>query len=182
MRISVRSCCFLILILLAVPCLVLTGCVDNADAHPNTATYRDTVDGVFWEITYDTDTSEIVSIYTPVALMDIDRRSLFYNFMRAYKGDWYDSMIHSVVLSGVPIGNGYFKITQTETYSSNGNITDWEYIKETFPNCEYSESYFLVTDNDTGITSTAVSGEITFSTAITEYEVKIDFPAPPVNQ
>ncbi len=143
----------------------------------NTATYRETVEDILWEITYNTETNEVVSICTPYLLANEDTTSPFYRFMVSYRGEGA-LVVQTVKLEGVALGGDMFKIEQTTAYVASGSRADWEVIKETFPACTYSESSYDVTDYETGETTTVVSGDIIFAETVATYEQKIVFAGP----
>lgn len=145
----------------------------------NTATYQETVDDIRWEVTYNTETSEVVSICTPYLLASEDTASPFYRFMVSYRGE-NALVVETIKLTGVALGSDRYKIEQTTAYVTSGNRADWEVIKETFPACTYSESSYDVTDNETGETTTVVTGDITFTETVTSYEQKIVFTIPTI--
>lgn len=176
MRKNITKCYILVVgVLLAILGFVFAGCTDSAAL--NTATYQETVDGVLWEVTYNTETREVVSIRVPHLLANEDTTSPFYRFMCSYRGG-NTLVVQAVKLTGVALGDDMFKIEQRVMYVASGSRADWEIIKETFPSCTYSESSYDVTDYETGETTTVVTGDITFAETIATYEQKIIFIVP----
>lgn len=161
--------------LLFVFVFALAGCTDSTT--PKTATFEETVDDIRWEVTYNTETRDVVSIRVPYLLANEDVASPFYRFMVSYRGG-NTLVVQCIKLEGVSLGNDLFKITQTVMYVASGSRADWEIIKETFPTCTYSESSYDVTDYETDETATVTTGDITFAGTVTTYEQKIVFSVP----
>lgn len=161
--------------LLFVFVFALAGCADSTT--PKTATFEETVDDIRWEVTYNTETRDVVSIRVPYLLANEDVASPFYRFMVSYRGG-NTLVVQCIKLEGVSLGNDLFKITQTVMYVASGSRADWEIIKETFPTCTYSESSYDVTDYETDETATVTTGDITFAETVTTYEQKIVFSVP----
>ncbi len=181
MRKYITKCHILVVgVLLAILGLVFAGCTNPTAL--NTATYQETVDGVLWEVTYTTDTSEVVSIKTPLAMFEFDKESQFYTFMAEYTANPDTEVVHSTTLSGKPVGGNVYKIERTEVYKVACSRADYEVIKATFPTCVYSEtpySYELI-NPDTGevTTVTTTTTEVTFSSSVSTYEQTIIFNVP----
>lgn len=171
--------CALAVGLLSTFAFVFGGCTNPTAL--NTATYQETVDGVLWEVTYNTETSEVVSIRAPYLLANEDTVSPFYRFMVSYRGE-NALVVQTVKLTGTALGNDMFKIEQTTAYVVSGSRADWEVIKETFPSCTYSESSYDVTDYETGETTTVDTSDITFAETVATYEQKIVFTIPGLNR
>lgn len=167
---------FLLIVLLCCT-FTISGCAEPAALNSNTATYQETVDDINWDVTYNTETREVISICVPYLLANEDTTSPFYRFMVSFRGG-NTLVAQAVKLTGVAIGNDMFKIEQRVTYVASGSRADWEIIKETFPACTYSESSYDVTDNETGETTTVTTGDITFAETVTTYEQKIVFTVP----
>ena len=183
MRKYITKCHILVVgVLLAILGFVFAGC--TSPTALNTATYQETVDGVLWEVTYNTETSEVVSIKTPLAMLEYDRESQFYSFMAEYTTNPNIEVVHSTTLSGKPAGGNVYKIERTETYKVACSRADYEVIKATFPACVYSEtpSSYEVTDQNTGevTTVTTTATEVTLTASVSTYELTIVFNIPTV--
>ena len=153
------------------------GCVDTTNENRTTDTYNETVDNIFWEVTYDTETREVVSIRTPYLLANADTVSPFYRFMVTYQGEGA-LVVQAVKLTGIALGSDNFKIEQTTMYVTSGSRADWEIIKGTFPDCTYTESSYDVTDEETGEVYTVTDEAIIFAETVTSYVQKILFTVP----
>lgn len=182
MRKYITKCHILVVgVLLAILSFIFAGCTTTAE---NTATYEETVDGVLWAVTYNTDTSEVVSIKTPLAMYEFDKESQFYNFMAEYTGNPDTAVVRSTTLVGKPVGGNVYKIEQTEAYKVACSRADYEVIKATFPACVYSETPYSyeLTNPETGevTTVTTTTTEVTLTASISTYELTIVFNIPTV--
>lgn len=166
---------YVVILFITTISFALIGCADSTALK--TATYEETVDDIRWEVTYNTETRNVVSIRVPYLLANEDVASPFYRFMVSYRGG-NTLVVQAIKLSGVALGGDMFKIEQTVTYVASASRADWEIIKETFPACTYSESSYEVTDYETGETTTVTTGDITFAETNTTYEQKIVFSVP----
>lgn len=170
----------LVVALLAALAFTFAGCANPTAL--NTATYQEVVEGVLWEVTYNTETNEVISIKTPLAIIELDTQSQFFNFMAEYTSNPNAEVVHSSTLSGKPVGENIYNIKKTETYKITCSRADYEVIKETFPTCIYSETPFSyeVIDHNTGETSTvtSIATEVTFASYESTYEQTIIFTVP----
>lgn len=170
---------------IAVIVFAFAGCAKPAAI--NTETYSETVDGTLWEVTYNADTREIVSIKTPlVEFIDMDTQSEYYNFMVEYRGNSNVDILHAATLTGKPISNNVFRIERVESYQMDCSRAEYEAIKEAFPNSTYEETptSSIITDPITGTTSTVthINTSVTFATSKTTYEQTLIFNVPSANQ
>lgn len=154
-------------------CFALAGCTNSTAL--NTATYRETVDGVLWEVEYNTETGEVVSAQTPWLFPNEDISSPFHFFMNT---NYERNTFLCVGLSAVPLKNDLYKITQSIMYAASGTRAEWETIKKVFPSCTYVENAVETPDPETGELTTEIQGLIIFSETSITYEQKIFFTVP----
>ncbi len=163
----------LVAVLLFALVFAFTGCTDSAALK--TATYEETVDGVLWEVTYNTDTREVVSICSPHWLPNDDISSPFHFFMEK---NYNRSTVYCVYFSGKPIKNDVYSIEQKSFYSTIATREEWEIIKQTFPSCSYSENTYDITNPETGEVYTKTDKSVCFNETAFVYEQKIIFHIP----
>ena len=151
----------------------LAGCADSTALK--TATYEETVDGVLWEVTYNTDTREVVSICSPHWLPNDDISSPFHFFMEK---NYNRSTVYCVYFSGKPIKKDVYSIEQKSFYATSATREEWEIIKQTFPSCSYSEDTYDIADPETGEVYTKTDKSVCFNETAFVYEQKIIFHIP----
>ncbi len=167
MKKFIRNCALLMLLLIA--CVfALASCTDSPDVDeqsPNSpdmlTSYTENASNINWTIHYYSVSREISFINA--SYTENDRSSTYWEFSRNYHGDSTIPVKHSVSLKGVPVGDGWFKIEQTEEYiMSASSVDDLERVKKTFPSCT-QDPYTL---------------NITLSKRTTRYEEKFAFSLP----
>ncbi len=141
----------LALFVLLVLVFAFSGCVNSTNETVNTATYTETADGVFWEVTYNTDTQEILSIASPIdqASIQINEPSEVYSFISSFYDD-NTSVLYGWKYNGKPLGENLFAVSKVYIYSFSLNGKNFDDIKARFPNAELRSSLSYVVDMETG--------------------------------
>ena len=164
--------------LLFILLLALCGCGETStlstdETPPETLlqAFTENVNGTEWIVAYREDTKEIVGISTAEEF-GLDTSSKHFEFAAQYFGDsgqnpLHSFIIHSVSLTGTPLGDDWYKIEKTERYiMPNVNSDDWERVKETYPSCSFDAN---------GLHYGEQRGEIILVDSLTRYEEKIVF-------
>lgn len=121
----------------------------------NAQSFQEVVNNIKWTVYYNSDIVSITANYTK------RDDSEYYRFLKMYYGDSTTYANHVVSLVGYPIGDNWYKIEQTETYTTGWDVdeSDWEKFKLTYPSCTFDEE----------------KRSVTFFRRITRYEEKIEF-------
>lgn len=141
----------LVAVLLFVFVFELAGCTDTTNEAVNTATYGETANGVFWEVIYNTDTREILSIASPIdqASIQINAPSEVYSFISSFYDD-NTSVLYGWKYNGKPLGENLFAVSKVYIYYFSLNSKNFNDIKARFPNAELRSSLSYVVDMETG--------------------------------
>ena len=120
----------------------LCGCGEDTnidkDVHTSQVTYDyyETINDIEWCVTYNSETREIVSI--SATMTENDTTSKYYQFISYYHGDRTMYARHTVILSGTPVGDDWYKIEQIESYIMPFmDADDFERVKKTYHSCTF---------------------------------------------
>lgn len=138
----------LALFVLFILVLAFAGCTDSTN---KTATYGETVNGIFWEVTYNTDTREILSIASMVdqASVQINTPSEVYSFVSSFYDD-DTSVLYGWKYSGKPLGENRYAVSKVYVYYFSLNDKNFNDIKARFSNAELLSSSSYIFDKETG--------------------------------
>ncbi len=127
----------------------LVGCTDSTAL--NTTTYGETANGVFWKVTCNTDTHEIISIESMIdqASVQINAPSEVYSFVSSLYGNGAD-VLYGWSYSGKPLGENRYAVSKVYTYYFSLGGKNFDEIKARFPNAELHASSSHIIDKVTG--------------------------------
>lgn len=119
----------------------------------NTDAFGETVNDIYWLVTYNTDTKEIISIssLTIASTAKEDTSSEVYKFVTT-NCDKNISVYHYAKYVGTPIGNNKFLVSECYVYDFSYGIDKnyAETIKQRFPDAKIEQSSTTIIDMETG--------------------------------
>ena len=159
----------LALFVLLVLVFAFSGCTDSTDTK--TATYGETANGVFWEVTYNTDTREILSIVSMVdqTSVQINPPSEVYSFVSSFYND-DTSVLYSWRYIGKPLGENRYAVSKVYTYYFSLGNKNFDDIKAQFSNAELLSLSSYIIDKETGEEISCVVYSVEIIDKITEPE------------
>ena len=145
------------------------GCTDSTDTK--TATYSETANGVFWEVTYNTDTREILSIVSMIdqTSIQINAPSEVYSFVSSFYND-DTSVFYGWKYIGKPLGENRYAVSKVYTYYFSLDNKNFDDIKAQFSNAELLSSSSYIIDKETGEEISCVVYSVEIIDKITEPE------------